>query len=270
MQRGAERRRQKRARAELAAQLSEENTFEWDAAASHDPEVGLAVLGIHNSKFKNNEKFEKFNYLDYLVKDSVFLDVDITSELNYVYLDVDTVSTTSLSTLEDDSTSNSAIVNSVPASVDAPIPMEIENIEFPRQSVDDVDANSLQDEDDLEEEDYEMSYMVPVPKNGTPRDLSLTPISIMVTDTIGLIKSRRLMKILFDPGSTRTLIRADVIPTKAKPVELKNKKQIKTISGTMNASSMVHLRNIKLPEFDKNCTITDQKPWFLQIVINMM
>ena len=67
------------------------------------------------------------------------------------------------------------------------------------------------------------------------------------------------MKILFDPGSTRTLIRADVIPTKAKPVELKNKKQIKTISGTMNASSMVHLRNIKLPEFDKNRTITDQK-----------
>ena len=38
--------------------------------------------------------------------------------------------------------------------------------------------------DTHEDDDYEVSYMIPVPKNGTPKDLSLTPISIMVVDTI--------------------------------------------------------------------------------------
>ena len=42
--------------------------------------------------------------------------------------------------------------------------------------------------------------MVPVPKNGKPRDSCLTPITIMVIDTIGLKKSRVLLKVLLDPG----------------------------------------------------------------------
>ena len=36
------------------------------------------------------------------------------------------------------------------------------------------------------EEDQEVSYMIPVPKTGKSRDLSLTPITIMVVNTIGL------------------------------------------------------------------------------------
>ena len=34
-------------------------------------------------------------------------------------------------------------------------------------------------------EENEITYMVPVPKVGTPKGLSLTPIAIMVVDTIG-------------------------------------------------------------------------------------
>ena len=45
-------------------------------------------------------------------------------------------------------------------------------------------------------EDKEISYMIPTPKSGQPRDLSLTPISIMVIDTIGMIKPRKLLKVL--------------------------------------------------------------------------
>ena len=37
-------------------------------------------------------------------------------------------------------------------------------------------------------------------KNGKPRDLSLTPISIVVIETIGAAKSRKVLKVLFDPG----------------------------------------------------------------------
>ena len=46
----------------------------------------------------------------------------------------------------------------------------------------------------------EVTYMVPVPNNGKPRDSSLIPITIMVIDTIGLKKSKVLLKVLIDPG----------------------------------------------------------------------
>ena len=49
------------------------------------------------------------------------------------------------------------------------------------------------------EEDQEVSYMIPMPKNGKVRDLSLTPITIMVVNTIDLKKSRKLLKVLLDP-----------------------------------------------------------------------
>jgi len=42
--------------------------------------------------------------------------------------------------------------------------------------------------------------MIPVPKQGTPRDNSLTPITLMVVDTMGLKKSRALLKgVLWNP-----------------------------------------------------------------------
>jgi len=39
-----------------------------------------------------------------------------------------------------------------------------------------------------------------------PNKKRLSPISIMVVDTIAAVKSRTLLKVLFDPGSTATLI----------------------------------------------------------------
>jgi len=52
-------------------------------------------------------------------------------------------------------------------------------------------ATSSLEDDNLEshliyKEEQDVTYMVPVPKNGTPRDSSLTPISIMVVDARGL------------------------------------------------------------------------------------
>ncbi len=41
---------------------------------------------------------------------------------------------------------------------------------------------------------------------------NLTPVSIMVVDTIGTVRSRRLLKILLDSGSTTTLIIRNVYP----------------------------------------------------------
>ena len=70
----------------------------------------------------------------------------------------------------------------------------------------------------IEDEDFDIYYQVPVPKNGKPRDLSLTPITIAVMDTIGLIKSRKLLRVLLDPGSSGTMIHEIIVPKDAVPV----------------------------------------------------
>jgi hypothetical protein len=101
-------------------------------------------------------------------------------------------------------------------------------------------------------EEDEVTYMVPVPKNGTPKDSSLTPITIMVVDTIGLKKSRVLLKVLLDPGSTKTLISRKALPRGTSPIPLQQAKMVTTLAGTMKAAEMVHLRDLRLPKFDKN------------------
>jgi len=109
------------------------------------------------------------------------------------------------------------------------------------------------------QEEQDVTYLIPVPKNGTPRDKSLTPISIMVVDTIGLKKSRALLKVLFDPGSTKTLISRKALPKGTKPMALDMIRNVSTLAGSMQTSDLVHLRDMRLPEFDKNRRIDEQK-----------
>ena len=97
-------------------------------------------------------------------------------------IDVETVETDSTSTGNAPNTHNSPHADTVDDTV--PTDTECHNIE---------------------DEDFDVYYQVPVPKNGTPRDLSLTPITIAVMDTIGLIKSQKLLRVLLDPGSSDTI-----------------------------------------------------------------
>ena len=101
--------------------------------------------------------------------------------------------------------------------------------------------------------------MIPMPKNGKVRDLSLTPITIMVVNTIGLKKSRKLLKVLLDPGSTSTMIHKDAVPKECDLVPLKTSKSVMTLAGKYNTSQMVVLRDLRLPEFDKNRRVDEQK-----------
>ena len=94
--------------------------------------------------------------------------------------------------------------------------------------------------------------MIPLPKIGTPRDSSLTPITIMVVDTMGLKKSRSLLKVLFDPGSTKSLISRKVLPRGTQLIPLTSMKKVTTLADSMHTSDMVHLRDLRLPEIDKN------------------
>ena len=69
----------------------------------------------------------------------------------------------------------------------------------------------------LLEGEIEVTYTVPISKMGTSKNPSLTPVSIMVVDTIGGLTSRQVLRVLFDPGSTRTLIYRGVLPKNVKP-----------------------------------------------------
>ena len=94
--------------------------------------------------------------------------------------------------------------------------------------------------------------MVPTPKNPTPRNRSLTPITVAIVGTIGSVESKALLKALLDPGSTKTLVNKKIVPELARPAKLNKGIKVKTIAGTMKTSEMVKLRNLQLPEFDKN------------------
>ena len=86
----------------------------------------------------------------------------------------------------------------------------------------------------------ENNYMVPVQNNGKPRDSSLTPITIMVVDTISFKKSRVLLKVLLDPGSTKTLVICKASPIGTGLIPLQEVKMVKTLAGAMKAAEIVH------------------------------
>ncbi len=53
---------------------------------------------------------------------------------------------------------------------------------------------------------------------------NLTPVTIMVADTIGTVRSRRLLKILLDSGSTTTLINKKCLPRKCQPCPISQRR----------------------------------------------
>jgi hypothetical protein len=91
-----------------------------------------------------------------------------------------------------------------------------------------------------------------------PLNKNLTPVTIMVVDTIGTIKSRKLLRVLLDSGSTTTLINKKCLPKQCKPCQISNR-TVNTLAGSYQSSAMVVMRNIRLPELDKNRNIEQQK-----------
>jgi hypothetical protein len=88
---------------------------------------------------------------------------------------------------------------------------------------------------------------------------NLTPVTIMVVDTIGAVRSRRLLKILLESGSTATLINKKCLPRKCQPCPISQSRMVNTLAGSYQSSAMVVMRNLRLPELDKNRNIDQQK-----------
>jgi hypothetical protein len=87
----------------------------------------------------------------------------------------------------------------------------------------------------------------------------LTPVTIMVVDTISSVKSRILLKVLLDSGSTTTMINRKCLPRNSQTCKISNCRKIGTLAGSYNSSEMVVLRNLRLPELDKNRNVDQQK-----------
>ena len=84
-----------------------------------------------------------------------------------------------------------------------------------------------------------------------PSKRRLTPLSIMICDTISAVRSRTILKVLFDPGSTVTFISRKCLPRHCKPCPVAKSRSVTTLAGSCTANKMVVLRAIRLPELDK-------------------
>jgi hypothetical protein len=93
----------------------------------------------------------------------------------------------------------------------------------------------------------------------SPQNRSLTPVTIIVADSIGAVRSRKLLKVLLDSGSTPLLINKKCLPKKCKPCQISQSRMVNTLAGSYQSSAMVVMRNLRLPELDKNRNIEQQK-----------
>jgi hypothetical protein len=93
------------------------------------------------------------------------------------------------------------------------------------------------------------------PKANKDTQTYLTPVTIMVVDTISSMKSRILLKVLLDSGSATTMINRKCLPRHCQPCKISNSRKISTLTGSYILLEMVVLSNLRLHELDKNCNI---------------
>jgi hypothetical protein len=100
------------------------------------------------------------------------------------------------------------------------------------------------------------------PKKTVPQNL--TPVMIMVVDTISSVRSRTLLKVLLDSESTTTLIIKKCLPKHCKPCKLTSSRKVSTLVGTYMSTEIVIMHNLRLSEFDKNRNVDQQKALVFQ------
>ncbi len=83
-------------------------------------------------------------------------------------------------------------------------------------------------------EDNGSDKEVDKPKKTAPQNL--TPVTIMVVDTISSVRSRRLLRVLLDSGSTTTLINKKILPRHCKPCKIFSSRKVNTLAGTYTSA----------------------------------
>ena len=110
-----------------------------------------------------------------------------------------------------------------------------------------------------QEEHQTFTFKVPIPKCKAPRYDDLCPTTILLSGTINnKDSSNKLLRILFDSGSRRTMIHQRVLPKGVTPQRLNEPAQMSTLAGTHTVRGAVQMKSIHLPELDKNRIIDRQ------------
>ncbi len=100
------------------------------------------------------------------------------------------------------------------------------------------------------------------PKKTGPKNLA--PVMIMVVDTIFSVRSRTPLRALLDSGSTTTLTNKRCLPRNCKPREIASSRKVNTLAGTYTSTEVVIMRSLRLPEFNKNRNVNQQKALVFQ------
>jgi hypothetical protein len=85
------------------------------------------------------------------------------------------------------------------------------------------------------------------------------PITICTADTIGTIRSQRLFQVLFDSGSNVSMIKRSALPKDVITKLLGDSKLVRTIAGHLKTQEVFTMRDLRLPKFNKNRRINQQK-----------
>jgi hypothetical protein len=84
-------------------------------------------------------------------------------------------------------------------------------------------------------------------------------MTICTAYTIGTIRSRRLFRVLFDSGLNVSLIKRSALLKGIITKLLGDTKLVRTLTGHLKTLEVVTMRDIRLPEFDKNKRINQHK-----------
>ncbi len=85
------------------------------------------------------------------------------------------------------------------------------------------------------------------------------PVTICTADTIGTIRSPRLFRVLFDSGSNVSMIKRSALLKGVITKLLVDTKLVRTLTCHLKMQEVVTMRDLRLPEFDKNSCINQQK-----------
>ncbi len=106
-------------------------------------------------------------------------------------------------------------------------------------------------------------------KAKTPSQKMLTPLSIMVCDTISAVRSGTLLKVLLDSGSTATFIPRKGLPMHRKPYQVTKADSVNMLAGLCIDNQMAVLCAIQLPELDKNESSSSIKHLCLMVILGL-
>ena len=108
-----------------------------------------------------------------------------------------------------------------------------------------------------------------VAKAEMPSQKRLTPLSIMVCNTISAVRSGTLLKVLLDSRSTAMFIPRKGLPMHHKPYQVTKANSVNMLARSCTANQGVVLHAIQLPELDKNESLSSIKHLCLMVILGM-